>query len=86
MHKREFLKDGNKFVFDFQLLLKDSKGKMSFLFLRNWEKLEERVEHIHLKSPIELTFAFQNKNIIEGILEPRKNICNDMSRQHVILF
>ena len=57
---------------------------MSFLFLRNWEKLEERVEHIHSKSPIELTFAFQNKNIVKGILEPRKNICNDMSRQHVI--
>ena len=45
---------------------------MSFLFLRSWEKLEERVEHIHSKSPIELTFAFQHKNIIEGILEPRK--------------
>ena len=56
---------------------------MSFLFLRNWEKLEERVGHIHSKSPIELTFAFQNKNIVEGILEPRKIICNDMSRQHV---
>ena len=69
--------------FDFQLLLKDSKGKMSFLFLRNWEKLEERVEHIHSKSPIELTFAFQHKNIIEGILEHRKNIFNDMSGQNV---
>ena len=47
---------------------------MSFLFLRSWEKLEERVEHIHSKSPIELTFAFQHENIIKGILEPKKKV------------